>query len=203
MDLTKLLNNLQHNHFETSYFENKGEAAAYLNEKIDAKTVGLGDSLTLKALGLFNLLSTHNQVVDVRHNPVRTAEGFVEHAKKSLLTQVFLLSANAVAETGEIVNMDGIGNRISASLFGHEKVYYVIGINKICPDLNQALWRVRNIAAPQNAKRHHLKTPCAAQGDRCYNCSSPERICNGLLIEYKKMNNLETEVVIIGEELGL
>ena len=70
MDLTKLLNNLQHNHFETSYFESKGEAAAYLNEKIDAKTVGLGDSLTLKALGLFNLLSTHNQVVDVRHNPV-------------------------------------------------------------------------------------------------------------------------------------
>ena len=76
-------------------------------------------------------------------------------------------------------------------------------MNKICPDLDHAIWRLRNIAAPRNCLRKHKATPCAKRGDRCYNCASPERICNGLLIEFKKMSNMEMEVVLVGECLGL
>jgi NAD-dependent dihydropyrimidine dehydrogenase PreA subunit len=202
MDIEQVLANLRKNRFEASYFATKEEAAAYLNSKIDGKVVGLGDSQTILALGLYESLSKHNEVHDVAHSPINAGKTFADYAKTTLLTDIFLCSANAVAATGEVVNMDGTGNRVAASLFGHEKVYYVVGINKICPDLDKAIWRVRNVAAPQNAKRKHKKTPCAIKGDKCYNCMSPERICNGLLIEFKKMSNMDMEVVIIGEELG-
>lgn len=203
MDIEQVLTNLRKNRFEASYFSTKEEAAAYLNQKIDGKVVGLGDSQTLQALGLYESLGTHNEVHDVAHSSINAGKTFVDCAKRTLLTDIFLCSANAIAATGEVVNMDGLGNRVAASLFGHEKVYYVVGINKICPDLDKAIWRVRNVAAPQNAKRKHKKTPCAVKGDKCYNCMSPGRICNGLLIEFKKMSNMDMEVVLIGEELGL
>lgn len=202
MDIEQVLANLRKNRFEASYFATKEEASTYLNSKIDGKVVGLGDSQTILALGLYESLSKHNEVHDVAHSPINAGKTFADYAKTTLLTDIFLCSANAVAATGEVVNMDGTGNRVAASLFGHEKVYYVVGINKICPDLDKAIWRVRNVAAPQNAKRKHKKTPCAIKGDKCYNCMSPERICNGLLIEFKKMSNMDMEVVIIGEELG-
>ena len=202
MDIEQVLANLRKNRFEASYFATKEEASAYLNSKIDGKVVGLGDSQTILALGLYESLSKHNEVHDVAHSPINAGKTFADYAKTTLLTDIFLCSANAMAATGEVVNMDGTGNRVAASLFGHEKVYYVVGINKICPDLDKAIWRVRNVAAPQNAKRKHKKTPCAIKGDKCYNCMSPERICNGLLIEFKKMSNMDMEVVIIGEELG-
>lgn len=87
-------------------------------------------------------------------------------------------------------------------MFGHEKVYFVVGANKIEPTLEKAIWRARNIAAPRNAKRLGLKTPCAVKADKCYDCKSPERICNGLLIHLRKMNDIEMEVVLIRESLG-
>jgi len=108
-----------------------------------------------------------------------------------------------MAETGELVNIDGTGNRVAASLFGHQKVYFVIGTNKIEPTLEKAVWRARNVAAPINAKRFNADTPCAKKGDRCYDCSSPERICNALVIYLKKMNDIEdVEIILIDEELG-
>ena len=116
---------------------------------------------------------------------------------------VYLLSANAIAEnTGEILNIDGTGNRVASSLFGHRKVYLVAGRNKVSPDYDSALWRLRNVVAPKNAQRLGRKTPCAAKGDRCYNCDSPERICNGLVVLYKKMRAMDMEVVLIDQELG-
>jgi L-lactate utilization protein LutB len=203
MDIEKLLTNLRKNRYEATYFATKEEAAAYLNQKIDGKKVGLGDSLTLNALGLYESLSKHNEVHDVQNSPENHGLAFADYAKATLLTDIFLTSVNAIAATGELVNMDGTGNRVAASLFGHEKVYFVAGVNKVCENLDKAIWRVRNVAAPQNCHRKHKKTPCAVKGDHCYNCSSPERICNGLLIEFKKMSNMDMEVVLIGEELGL
>lgn len=202
MDMEKILEAFRKNRYEASYFATAEEAAEYLDSKIDNKLVGLGDSQTLVALGLYQRLLKHNTVHDVQQSPEAQGMGFKEYAKSTLLTDIFLCSANAVTEDGIVVNMDGTGNRVAASLFGHEKVYYVIGINKICPTLEDAIWRIRNIAAPMNCHRKHKKTPCAIKGDKCYNCSSPERICNGLLIEYKKMSNMDMEVVIIGEKLG-
>jgi hypothetical protein len=157
MDIEQVLANLRKNRFEASYFATKEEASVYLNSKIDGKVVGLGDSQTILALGLYESLGKHNEVHDVAHSPINAGKTFADYAKTTLLTDIFLCSANAVAATGEVVNMDGTGNRVAASLFGHEKVYYVVGINKICPDLDKAIWRVRNVAAPQNAKRKHKK----------------------------------------------
>ena len=117
-------------------------------------------------------------------------------------TDIYLTSANGVAETGEIINIDGTGNRVSSTLYGHKKVYFVIGINKIAPDYEKALWRARNIASPKNAQRIGVNTPCAAKGDKCYDCKSPQRICNALVVLWRKPKAFQAEVVIVGEELG-
>ncbi|WP_443796173.1 LUD domain-containing protein [Dialister hominis] len=110
---------------------------------------------------------------------------------------------NGVSETGVMVNVDGTGNRVAGSLFGHKKVYFVLGVNKIMPTLEEAIYRARNVAAPKNVLRHGYKCGCSLQGgDRCYDCSAPDRICNVLAIYYKKMRNIEMEVILINEDLG-
>ena len=93
-------------------------------------------------------------------------------------------------------------NRISAALYGHKKVYFVVGKNKIAPTYEEALHRARNIAAPKNCVRLGLKTPCAAKADKCYDCASPDRICCGLSVLWTKMLGADMEVVLIDEELG-
>ena len=117
-------------------------------------------------------------------------------------TDVYLSSANGIAETGEIVNIDGNGNRVAETLFGHKKVYIIVGKNKIAPDYDGALWRARNIASPKNAQRMNRKTPCAVNGDKCYDCKSPDRICRGLTVLWKKPMCAEYEVVLINEDMG-
>ena len=117
-------------------------------------------------------------------------------------TDVYLTSANGLAETGEIINIDGAGNRVSESIFGHKKVYFVIGKNKLAEDYDKALWRARNIAGPKNAQRLGRKTPCAAKADRCYNCSSPDRICKVLSVFWGAPMGADCEVVLIKEDLG-
>ena len=117
---------------------------------------------------------------------------------------MYISSVNGLAETGEIVNIDGTGNRVVGTICGHEALYLLVGVNKIAPDYDQALWRARNIAAPKNAQRLKRKTPCAEKGDRCYNCSSPERICRALTVLWKKPNGIPyAEVILINQELGL
>jgi hypothetical protein len=201
MDILNIIGALKKNRYEVSYFDDKEGAADYLDGSIDGKTVGFGDSCTLLALGIYEKLCRHNETYSPMH--VTGGKSFFDVAALCLNTQVFLTSVNAVAETGELVNIDGAGNRVAGSLFGHEKVYFVIGRNKIEPTLEKAIWRARNIAAPQNAKRHGFKTPCAVKGDRCYECASPQRICNAMIIHYKKMRHIDMEVVLIGEDLGL
>ena len=117
---------------------------------------------------------------------------------------MYISSANGVAETGELVNIDGTGNRVAATLYGPEKVYFIVGINKLTPTLEAAIWRARNIASPLNAKRLGRKTPCAlSEVMKCYDCQSPERICRGMTIHMGPMKGVgETIVVLIDEELG-
>ena len=108
-----------------------------------------------------------------------------------------------MAETGELVNIDGSGNRVASGLYGHEKVVFVVGVNKIAPDLEGAIWRARNVAGPKNAQRLGKKTPCAAGGDRCYDCNSPERICSAMVLYWRRPTAIpEMELVIINQELG-
>lgn len=197
-NIAKLTENLEKHGFTVSYYETGAEAVAAIAAQLSGKTVGIGGSKTVEALGLFETLGKNNEVFWHWKQPVAEARA------NSAAAQVYICSANGVAETGEIINIDGDGNRIAAAQYGKEKVYIIIGVNKIAPDFESALWRARNIAAPLNAKRLNRKTPCAMSADmKCYDCDSPERICKGLSVFYRKLNGVaECEVVIINEELG-
>lgn len=198
MAFEKLREQLEKNGFQVSVFATAQEAADYLNREIDNTTVGCGGSMTLKEMGLYDSLAAHNTLY--YHGVSDDPKGAMQ---KAMTADVYLLSANAIAEsTGEILSIDGTGNRVSSTLFGHRKVYFVAGKNKVSEDFDKALWRLRNVVAPKNAQRLGRKTPCAVKGDKCYNCSSPERICRGLVVHYKKMNSMDMEVVLVDQELG-
>ena len=200
MDFTKVKSALEARGFKVSAFPTAAEAARYLNGQIDGVSVSFGGSVTLEQMGLFESLGQHNEVLSHWHVPADRAPA--EIRAKAMTTEVYLTSANGLAETGEIVNIDGTGNRVSGMLFGHKKVYFVVGRNKLAPDYDGALWRARNMAAPRNAQRLGTRTPCAARGDRCYDCKSPQRICRGLVVLWEAMKGCETEVVLVDEELG-
>ena len=197
-DFTKVQQALERRGYTVRTFAAAAEAAAYLDGAIDGKTVGFGGSATLDALGVYDKLAAHNTVIWHWKQEANAAR------KAAMQTQVYLSSANGLAESGEIVNIDGTGNRISAAAGAHETVCYLVGRNKIAPTFQQALWRARNIAAPLNARRLHRMTPCA-QGEtlRCYDCRSPERICNGLSVLWRPLGGVgETLVCLVGEDLG-
>ena len=201
MDIGKLRQAFKQKGYRFRYFESAQECCAQLDCEIDGKTVGFGDSQTLFDMGLYEKLALHNTVYSPMHP--QNGEDFYAAAKKCIDTQVYLVSVNGAAETGEMVNIDGFGNRVSSSLYCHDKIYFVFGVNKIMPTLQQAIDRARNIAAPKNAKRLGKKTPCAVNGDRCYDCKSPERICRGLVVHWGPMMGMEMEVVLVDENLGL
>lgn len=201
MDIQATIKALEKNRYTVSFFSSSKEATDYLNEHLDQRIIGFGDSDTMAHMKLYETLSAHNTVYDPQQS--KDNDEFLEIAAKCLTTEIYLTSVNAIAQTGEMVNIDGTGNRIAGSLFGHQKVYFILGTNKIEPDLERAVWRTRNIAAPKNAKRFQLATPCAIKGDHCYDCSSPDRICNALTIHLKKMNDVDdVEIILIDEELG-
>ena len=197
MDFTKVSENLKARGYAVQCFATAREAADYLNGAIDGVSVGFGGSMTLEQMGLFERLSGHNRAL------WHWREGTAEDPRKEALTaDVYVTSVNGMDEDGDLINIDGAGNRVAATLFGHRKVYFVVGRNKLAPTYEEALWRARNIAAPKNAQRLQRKTPCAAKGDKCYDCKSPERICRGLTVLWKPMMGMEAEVVLVDEDLG-
>ena len=197
---TKVAENLKKLGYQVSVFDTKEQAADYLCGEIKDTTVGFGGSITLRDMGLYDRLQETNKVAWHMY----PAEGQNKDELRMLArnTDVYLTSANGLAETGEIINIDGAGNRVSESIFGHKKVYFVIGKNKLAEDYDKALWRARNIAGPRNAQRLNRKTPCAAKADRCYNCSSPDRICKVLSVFWGAPMGANCEVVLIKEDLG-
>lgn len=197
-DIERLQKNLTSHGFRTSFFQTKEEAADYLCASIHNSTVGFGGSKTLEDLGLYERLCIDNKVL------WHWKQDATEAKKQAALANIYLSSVNGVSETGVLVNIDGGGNRLAGTLWGRDKVYFVVGVNKIAPDLEQAIWRARNIAAPMNAKRFAVDTPCVkSETMRCYDCNSKERICKGLLILWQKMDGIkECEVVIINKNLG-
>ena len=206
MNLEKTIKSLEQKLYTVKCFDTHEEAAAYLDSQIDGKTVGFGDSRTIIDMKLYDKLSNHNTVYDP--NQGVDYDGFLEIAKKCLTTEIFLTSVNAMAETGEMVNIDGTGNRVAGSLFGHEKVYFVVSTYKIEPSLDEAIFRARNIAAPKNSLKYDLPTPCAINykktGElKCFDCNSPERICNAIITHLRRMEDIDdVEVILINEEMG-
>ena len=188
--------NLEARGFSVSTFSTAAEAAAYLDSAIDGTTAGIGGSMTVQQMGLHEKLAAHNEV------HWHWTDG-PEARAKAAHADVYITSANGLTENGEIINIDGAGNRVASTLYGHKRVYFIIGRNKLAPTYDEALWRARNIAAPKNAQRLGKKTPCAVKGDRCYDCKSPDRICRGLVVLWGPSMGVETEIVLVDEDLGL
>lgn len=197
-DFTTVEKNLKARGYAVRVYATLKEAADYLDGVLDNVTVGIGGSATVKASGLYDRLRKHNTVVwHWMQEPAAQAR------RNAMETEVYLTSVNALAESGEMVSIDGAGNRISSMLFGHEKVYFLVGRNKITPTYEDAIWRARNVAAPKRAQQMNAKTPCAVEGNRCYDCKSPGRICHGMVTLWSPMSSMEAEVLLIDEELGL
>lgn len=196
--IEKTMKNLERRGYVPKYFETKEEAAAYLNEQIDAKKVAMGGSVTSQELGLFESLGSHNDVYwHWRLDPALQRE-------KESECDVYISGINGLAMTGEFVNIDGKGNRLSTSSYGDCKTYFITGTNKITETLQEAIDRARNVAAPKNAKRFNLKTSCAvAEVEKCYDCNHEQRICRMMMVYlYPSIIKHETEILLIGEELG-
>ncbi len=194
MPFDKVQANLEKRGFTVSVFPNRNEAALHLAAALKGETVGFGGSVTLRDMGLYEKLAENNTVLWHWKEPENRGR-FAEFT-------AYVTSANALAETGELVNIDGAGNRLAASLFGPKKVYFVIGRNKLAADLAAAVDRARNVASPLNAKRLGMKTPCA-ETLRCHDCASPDRICGALCVHMRPMTGMDhAEVVLVDEDMG-
>ena len=180
-DFSKVEKALKERGYTVKVFATGAEAAAYLDGEIDGATVGIGGCATAQELGLYELLEKHNTVI------WHWKQEGADVRKKAMATDVYLTSANALAESGEIVNIDGVGNRVASTLFGHKKVYFIVG----------------NVASPRRAQQLGAKTPCAEKADRCYDCRAAGRICRGMTTLWGPMMGSEAEVILIDEEHGL
>jgi len=216
-----VVKNLQKRNIDAQYVANRRKALATILEMIPAGVVvARGDSITIEQIGITPELikRNKNKIIDPLE---RDADGFYiiaqreqrwRIAREAFFADIFLVGTNAITLDGKLVNIDGWGNRVSAMIFGPEKVIVVVGVNKIVKDVNEALERIHHFAAPMNAKRHYLKhhreefgdLPCVRTGS-CVDCNHPSRICRYTVIIEGAMAREKgrINVVLVGEELGI
>jgi len=198
---------LEKNNFEVFVARNVSDARRIVLEEIiprtRARSVSWGGSLTFRQTGLYEILrdSEAFEVLDTFEADINADEKR-ERRTQALLVDLFITGTNAVTETGVLVNLDMIGNRVAALTFGPRNVIVLIGRNKIVADVADAMVRVRNYAAPANAMRLGKKVPCATTS-YCDDCESPDRICNTWTITEKSYPKGRISVVMINEDLGL
>jgi hypothetical protein len=178
------------------------EAATRILEIVPADAlVGVGGSVTVRQIGVIEELEKRGNRV-VHHWLPGAGKEEVEAARRAELTcDVFLTSVNALTIGGELVNIDGHGNRVAASIYGPGEVVFVAGANKIADDLDAALYRAKAVAAPVNAMRLGTRTPCAVTGV-CVDCDAPTRICNVTVIFDRRPSGTPMTVVLVAEDLG-
>ena len=167
----------------------------------DFETFGFGGSETLRQMGLIEELRGMGKTIFDHWQPELSPDEVQAVRLEQGRCDCFLCSANAVSENGEIINVDGIGNRVAAMTYGPRKVVVVVGVNKIASDLDQALQRVRRIAAPMRAKSLGMSTPCAETGE-CVDCNSPQRICRITTILHRRPMLTDISVVLVCADLG-
>jgi L-lactate utilization protein LutB len=193
---------LEKNGFTTLYASTKEQASREILRLIPADAVvGVGGSVTVRELGLVDALIARGNTVAQHWGTDLTPEERMDARRRQLTSDVFLTSSNAITEGGQLVNVDGGGQRVAAMIFGPKRVIVVAGVNKIVKDVDAAVRRIKEVAAPMNAKRLNRKTPCAETGV-CSDCESPERICSVTTIFDRRPSLTDVTVVIVGEELG-
>ncbi len=199
----KAVDALVKNNFKAVYAKTRSEAVERVLAAIpEGAAVGMGGSWTTTAdLALGDLLEKRGHTVYNHNKPGLTPEQVLDYRHKQLSCDVFLSGSNAVTLDGKLVNVDGVGNRVAAMIFGPKKVIVVAGINKIVRDVAAAEERIELYAAPINNKRINKPNPCTQTGV-CMHCQGPTRICNITTIIRKKPPLTDYHVVIVGENLG-
>ncbi len=204
--LANLKETLEGNNFEVFVADSINAAKDIVLEKIipktEAQSVSWGGSVTFVATGLYDALKENSnmEVLDTYDKSLSPEEA-LERRRQSLLVDLYLTGTNAVTESGQLVNLDMIGNRIGGITFGPKHVIILVGRNKITADLEEAFYRVKNYAAPVNTMRLGKKTPCA-KTSWCEECKSPDRICNTWTITEKSFPKGRVKVVLINADLG-
>jgi len=204
--LENLKKSLEENNFEVFLANNSSEAKAIVQKEIlpktGAKSVSWGGSLTFTKTGLYHDIKNNPEmeVIDVYDKNLSDEEKN-KLRRKALLVDLFITGTNAVTETGSLVNLDMYGNRVAGITFGPRHVIILVGRNKIVPDLEEAMFRIKNYAAPVNTMRLDKKTPCA-RTSCCEDCKSPDRICNTWAITEKSFPRGRIKIVLINEDIG-
>ena len=196
-DLAVLKNQLNKRGFQTFVCDRKHEAVDLITQSLideNDNIIGIGNSMTIKELGLTDYLSSKTVYV-------RNPSGSGEDERKALHADIYFTSANAVSYDGQIVNIDGTGNRVAATCYGPKHVVFVIGKNKIAETLDLAIERAQN-AAVALAKHYGRKTPCTVTG-KCEHCLVPECICAVTAVHRKRLYGNKISVVLVNEEMGL
>ena len=203
MDLQNVINNLKARGFGVESFSTGAEAADWLCQQLTDKTIGIGGSQSVQQLGLDARLAEKNTVY-WHWLPEQVQQYGDANAVRDLAAkaQVYLTSVNGLSAQGQLISIDGAGNRIASMSYGHQEVYFLVGANKIAENYDAAMARARNVAAPLNARRLGRKTPCATGELKCHDCSSPERICNGFLTLERAMMGMKMTVLLVNEDLG-
>ena len=187
--------------YRVSVFPSGVAAADYLDETLAGKTVGFGGSMTLAESGMGSALRKREDITLLDRGKAGSPEEVKEIYHKSLHADYYFMSSNAITADGELVNIDGTGNRAAALIYGPEHVIILAGMNKVAPTLEEAISRVRNVASPINALRLGRNTPCAATG-LCSDCLSPDCICSHTVITRKSAPEKRIKVILVGESLG-
>lgn len=196
-----LVKNLGSRHFEAYYCETKEAALAKALELIpEGASIGWGGALSAQQIGLLDALKTDAYRAIDRDKATTPAER--EQAQRNcLLADWFVTGANALSLDGQMVNIDGNGNRVAAIVYGPENVIVIAGMNKVVDTLDAAITRARTVAAPMNKQRFALQTPCEVTGS-CADCKSDGCICNQILITRNCKPAGRIKMILVGEELG-
>ncbi len=199
---TTIINNLKKRQMDGFYFETAKEAVekanSYLNEGC---TVSYGGSMTLSESGMLASLQNNASITLFDRSKATSPEETTEIYHKALSADYYFMSTNAITTDGELINVDGNGNRVAALIYGPKTVFVLVGMNKVCRNEQDALLRVHNTASPMNCNRLEKQTPCAATGI-CADCLSPDCICNQTVITRRSGIPGRIKVLLIGEELG-
>jgi len=204
--LSDLKTELEANNFEVYLAENGQVAGQIVLEeiipKLNIQSVSWGGSMTVVASGVYHTLKnrTDLNIIDTYDRKISPEEAW-QRRRQAMTVDLFVMGTNAVTETGMLVNLDMQGNRVGALAFGPKNVVVLVGRNKIVDDIEEAMFRIKNYAAPVNAARLDKKTPCVKTGC-CDDCKSPDRICNTWTITEKSFPKGRIKVVLINEDLG-
>ncbi len=198
LEITK---NFKSRNIDVAFFETLEEVKERIIEIVPADcSVGIGNSKTLKEMDISGILRTRGTNVFDK-TLAENQEESIRMKKKSLLADWYITGTNAISKEGHIVNIDHSGNRVAAMIYGPDNVIAVVGKNKICDTLDEAVQRARNISAPMNARRAGYNPPCLKL-EKCVDCKTDERVCFNLVIIEGQFIKDRMKLFIVNEELG-